>query len=188
MLDCYLFFVPSHTDYGNLVPKLITTADNCEIRPCPHLICQYHNIWMWVFEADARKRGKALASLSDDAIIQLVEDMPYSCEIDLIKAHPEGVTLQALADQLNCTRERIRQIQVAAIKKLKLRTNLKQYSAYKEHRQDTYGLSSADPYAESLPNLKNIADTRHWLTEKLKRRKSSWQVLHGNGSKPGVGE
>jgi len=46
------------------------------------------------------------------------EEMTFSCALDEAAAHPDGLTLDLLANRLNVTRERARQIEESAVRKL----------------------------------------------------------------------
>ena len=140
--------------------------------------------WLMVHDGFGKNRGKVHSQMTDDQIIAAIWVMPHSCENDVLAAYPSGVTLQYLANTLSLTRERIRQIQAVAIKKLKVRVNMQKYEWYKEHRKETYGLDSADPYVQSLPNMLNIVDARRQTRAREKRRRASWELLIGNGMKP----
>lgn len=93
------------TEYDR--PK--TRAD-CEdgCRPCPFVSCKYH------LALDVNpKTGSIKLNFPDLE----VEDMPETCVLDI--ADKGGLTLEETGDVLNLTRERIRQLELVAIAKLK---------------------------------------------------------------------
>lgn len=85
----------------------------CEraVRPCPWVGCRHHT-WL-----EVGRSGNLRYALPD------VEpwDLRYSCSLDLADAGHEGdgMTLDAVAQVLNLTRERVRQIEVVALEKMR---------------------------------------------------------------------
>ena len=71
-------------------------------RPCPFYSCRYHIV------TEVKKSGA------------LVEhpDASESCALDCVDREPDGMTLQAVADAFGLTRQRIEQIEKAALAKL----------------------------------------------------------------------
>jgi hypothetical protein len=86
------------------------TRADCEdgCRPCPFVSCKYH------LALDVNpKTGSIKLNFPD----MEVEDMPETCVLDI--ADKGGLTLEEVGDVLNLTRERIRQVEIVAIAKLK---------------------------------------------------------------------
>jgi hypothetical protein len=86
------------------------TRADCEdgCRPCPFVSCKYH------LALDVNpKTGSIKLNFPDLE----VEDMPETCVLDI--ADKGGLTLEETGDVLNLTRERIRQVEIVAIAKLK---------------------------------------------------------------------
>lgn len=83
------------------------TRADCEGHegPCPWVSCAWH-LYMEVNEDN----GNFKVTFPDLE----VWEMPETCALDVIDAHPDGLTLDDLGAILNVTRERIRQIEGAA--------------------------------------------------------------------------
>ena len=97
-----------HEDIDYDRPK--TRSDCCEgARPCPFVSCKY-NLYLDV----SPMTGNVL--LNHGA--RELEDMPATCALDVADAHREGLTLEEVGDILGVTRERVRQIQDKAFRKL----------------------------------------------------------------------
>lgn len=86
------------------------TRAECEggCRPCPFVSCKYH-----LYLDVNPKTGSVKLNFPDLE----VEDMPETCVLDI--ADKGGLTLEETGDVLNLTRERIRQMELVAIAKLK---------------------------------------------------------------------
>jgi hypothetical protein len=139
--------------------------------------------WLLVHDGFGKNRGKVHSQMTDDQILAAIWVMPHSCENDVLAAYPQGVTLSYLGTTLSLTRERIRQIQAVAIDKLKVKATMQKHSAYTQYKKDTYGLDSADPYVQSLPNMLGVGqDTRR------RAGNGRWEKYHGDGRKPKVRE
>lgn len=76
-------------------------------RPCPLVSCQY-NLYL-----DISKSGALKFNFPDVE----VEDMKESCVLDV--ADRGGITLEEVGQIMNLTRERIRQVELRAIDKVK---------------------------------------------------------------------
>ncbi|RTL06485.1 hypothetical protein EKK58_05210 [Candidatus Dependentiae bacterium] len=84
-------------------------------RPCGYISCKWHLF----IDVDPR-RGSIkfnFPDLFDDDGTPLLDDMAETCALDV--RDRGGDTLEAVAAQMNITRERIRQIQNAALRKLR---------------------------------------------------------------------
>lgn len=76
-------------------------------EPCPHVSCRYH------LAIDvAPSTGNLIYNWPD----RDVDASPYRCTLD--EADRGGLTLEEVADRLNLTRERVRQIEASALAKL----------------------------------------------------------------------
>lgn len=74
-------------------------------RPCPYVDCRYHLM------IDVTSRG----SLTVNFPGLDVDEVPETCALDV--ADRGGATLDDVGDYLNMTRERVRQIEVAALRR-----------------------------------------------------------------------
>lgn len=98
------------------------------IRPCPFVRCRHH------LYLDVRKTrdGK-----SDTLRINFPHldptEMAETCSLDLADANPDGLTLEEMGQVLNITRERARQLEHAALRKLRL-------ASYKLRNKELRGL------------------------------------------------
>jgi hypothetical protein len=86
-------------------------------RPCPFISCRYH------FYLDVGRRG----TLKVNALVRGIEDidralraLPATCAIDVANQNPDGLTLEEIGALFGLTRERIRQVEVAALWSLTL--------------------------------------------------------------------
>lgn len=86
------------------------TRADCEggCRPCPFVSCKYH-----LYLDVNPKTGSVKLNFPDLE----VEDMPETCVLDI--ADKGGLTLEETGDVMNLTRERIRQVEIVALEKLK---------------------------------------------------------------------
>lgn len=84
------------------------TRGDCEggPRPCPLVGCRHHNA------VEVTRTG----SLVDNRPETPVEDNTASCSLDIADAGP--LTLEQTGSVLNLTRERVRQVETVALKKL----------------------------------------------------------------------
>jgi len=102
-----------HVPYPEGVERPRTRGDCANgVRPCPFVSC-VHNLYLDVSEST----GNVLFNFPD----REPGDMPAneSCALDL--ADTGGLTLERTGDVLNVTRERIRQLEVKAVARLKAR-------------------------------------------------------------------
>ncbi len=86
-----------------------TRKDCAEVpRPCPYVSCKYH-----LFLDVHPVRGSIKINFRDIEVWEMEE----SCALDV--AERGGITLEDVGDMMNLTRERVRQLEAAAIAKLK---------------------------------------------------------------------
>jgi hypothetical protein len=79
-------------------------------RPCPWVSCQ-HNLFL-----DVQKTGGIKLNFPDVEVWELVE----SCALDVAdRGNGEGVTLEEVGALMNVTRERVRQIEIKGLAKLR---------------------------------------------------------------------
>jgi hypothetical protein len=97
----------AHYDANRVLP--LTRGDCADgPRPCPLVSCRYH----LALDMDPR-RGSIKLNFPDLEIWE----MPETCALDV--ADRGGETLEAVGELLNVTRERARQLQGIAVRKLK---------------------------------------------------------------------
>ena len=77
-------------------------ADCPKRRPCRRLRCRHHLLVEWT-------RGGNLKLRRPVALLD-----GYSCALDVAEEHPDGLTLEQVGGILNITRERCRQVELAA--------------------------------------------------------------------------
>ena len=89
------------------------TRGECEggERPCPFVSCRYH----LYLDPSTEKDDSIKLNFPDLE----VEQLEHSCALDV--ADRDGSTLEYVADLLNVTRERIRQIELHALEKVERR-------------------------------------------------------------------
>jgi hypothetical protein len=80
-------------------------------RPCFYVGCRHH----LAYDVNPRTGG-----LKENFPGQEIEELAETCALDV--ADRGGITLEEVAHLLNLTRERVRQIETAGLKKLKART------------------------------------------------------------------
>lgn len=82
-------------------------------RPCPWVSCSHHSIHGVLL-------GEAGRELTEDQVVEAIEAMSASCTLDV--ADEGGVTLEAVGEPWGVTRERIRQLEARALKRVKPRS------------------------------------------------------------------
>lgn len=87
------------------------TRSDCEAgpRPCPYVGCRYH-LYLTVQDG---------GNLKINFPYLRVDELEQSCTLDL--AAEGGMTMEAVGEALNLTRERVRQIEVTALEKARKR-------------------------------------------------------------------
>jgi hypothetical protein len=86
------------------------TREECEngVRPCPFVSCRYH------LYLDVNPRTGSIKLNFPD---MEVWEMPYTCALDV--AAEGGITLEKAGEILNLTRERIRQMEMSGLDKIR---------------------------------------------------------------------
>lgn len=88
-------------------PKTRAECEGAE-RPCPFVSCKHH------LYLDVNPNTGSIKINFPDLE---VEDLPETCALDV--ADRGGLTLEETGDVMNLTRERIRQVEIVALEKLK---------------------------------------------------------------------
>jgi hypothetical protein len=84
-----------------------THREECGVeRPCPYVSCKYH-----LYLDVSPKNGSIKLNFPDLEVWEL----PESCALDV--AEREGMTLESVAELMNLTRERVRQIESKALER-----------------------------------------------------------------------
>lgn len=97
-----------HPDLDELPRLPATRAECCDgPRPCPFVSCAHH-----LYLEVNKKNGSIKLNFPDVD----PDELPETCELDV--AERGGETLEEVGAMLNITRERVRQIEVAALTKL----------------------------------------------------------------------
>jgi hypothetical protein len=107
--------------------RLPMTRSECSEaeRPCPFISCKYHLF----LDVDA-KRGSIKFNFPDllgDDDTPILELMSDTCALDV--AERDAVTLEGLGTLLNMTRERVRQIELTLLEKMRKHPTLKELLA-----------------------------------------------------------
>ena len=140
-------------------------------------------IWLWAHKPYSHTVSHVLTvqKMSDDQIVALIGDMRFSCELDVLRANPDGITLEFLAEILGVTRERVRQIQHTTIEKLKKRVRWNRFKAYNEFKDYLDEKLGEDPYEEMYPDLSAMSDpihARRWKRYRQRASNNRWQKYH----------
>lgn len=80
-------------------------------RPCHHYGCRYH---LWVVRDRAGRRGRGWRV--PEPVVR--QHSPETCALDVVDSAPDGVGRVTVGRLLGLTRERVRQIEEAALAKL----------------------------------------------------------------------
>ncbi len=81
----------------------------CDPRPCPYVSCKYH-LYLDV--------NPETGSIKLNFPHLEVSEMAYTCSLDV--AAKGGITLEEVGEIMNLTRERIRQVEVRGLLKMKM--------------------------------------------------------------------
>lgn len=96
-------------------------------RPCPWISCRYHLVTLEVGGAGEliverrrllRKMTHAEVERATDELADQVAAMPTTCALDVIARNPDGATLEQIGEILGVTRERVRQIERKAMRRM----------------------------------------------------------------------
>jgi sigma-70-like protein len=96
-------------------------------RPCPWTSCRHHMLVVgslvgrqrferspeWLPGVRVHPAARGAASLAE-----ALERLPTSCALDAVDDAPDGLPLEEIGRLLGCTRERARQIEAIALRKL----------------------------------------------------------------------
>ncbi len=89
------------------------------IRPCPFVSCRHH-----IYLDVNPKKGSLKLNFPDLRVWEL----PETCSLDV--ADRGGMTLEEVGEILNLTRERIRQVEVRGLAKLKMNMDTERLEPY----------------------------------------------------------
>jgi hypothetical protein len=78
-------------------------------RPCPYVSCRHH------LALEVTEIGSIIATRPGTEIW----DLDRTCSLDVADARPDGASLREIAKTLGVSRERVRQILVAGMRKLR---------------------------------------------------------------------
>lgn len=110
------------------MPARPKTRAECELphgmRPCPFVGCRHHMLGLEL-QGVAVATGRHVLQFGADGNIdayvdELVEQLAHrpSCALDLLDKSPDGLTLEEVGNAFRVTRERIRQVEAKALRKL----------------------------------------------------------------------
>lgn len=103
-----------------LIPRPKARRDCASgIRPCPFVSCRHH-----LFLDVNQEKGSLKLNFPDLE----VWEMPETCSLDV--ADRGGMTLEEVGEILNLTRERIRQVEVRGLNKLKMSMDTDRLEGY----------------------------------------------------------
>lgn len=85
------------------------------VRPCPYTECRHH-LGESGREIRHGQKGKAYSTWSKRG--RAVIDTSDTCVLDVADKNPDGQRLEQIGRRLGVTRERVRQIEHAALKKV----------------------------------------------------------------------
>ncbi len=107
------------------------TRADCELprgaRPCPWVACKYHLRGIEVTFAGRVAFGKTVLAPDatekqiDRAVDRAVEELRRSspsCALDVADQNPDGATLAQVGQAISITRERVRQVEAKALRRL----------------------------------------------------------------------
>ena len=118
------------------VTRPVTRGD-CEAdeRPCPFVSCKFH------LYLDVADRTGAIKLNFPDVDPEQLERLPATCMLDVAERER---TLEEVGEFMNMTRERIRQIEVRALTKMKRATDRGALGDYAEELPDNGRVTDAD--------------------------------------------
>lgn len=92
------------------VPRPRTRGECPTTRICPYVGCRHH---LATDEVTIDQEKGPRARLASGFIL-----LERNCALNFVDTHPGGATLEEVGEELLLTRERVRQIEVAALRKL----------------------------------------------------------------------
>jgi hypothetical protein len=116
----------------HLRPRTRSDCRNAE-RPCPYVSCKYH-----LYLDINPQTGSVKLNFPDLE----VWEMPETCALDV--ADRGGITLEDVGSLLNLTRERIRQVELSGLKKLRSHID----DPATEEEEDVEGDDTDDDFEE----------------------------------------
>lgn len=115
----------THMVIGSPAPR---TRDDCvdEPRPCPWASCRHHLLLevaprtgsIKTNPAASMSVGRPAWEWSERETTAALESLPSTCALDIAEEYPDGLSLEAIATLLGQTKERVRQVQDRALRKL----------------------------------------------------------------------
>ena len=104
---------------------------DCELprgkRPCPYVACRFHLCGIGVSFVGRVLVGdivltddatEAQVDAAIDVMVERVNGSPETCALDVVARRPDGSTLAEVAAPMRLTRERVRQVESKALRKL----------------------------------------------------------------------
>ena len=91
-------------------PHPVQRSECPEYRPCPFIGCKYH------YGIDSGVINEKQVVRVAIGFLRIIDN----CALDFVEDHPDGATLEEVGEALLLTRERVRQIELNARKKLGL--------------------------------------------------------------------
>ena len=106
-------------------PKTRTECPPCkgDCRECPWQGCRYH------LALQVTQCGRLRLRKPED-----LEVLEHHCALDVVDANPDGMTLQAVGELLGIGRERVRQIEEGALRRLRRAQLRERYQELAEAR------------------------------------------------------
>ncbi len=104
-------------------PKLRSECINNGVRPCPFVSCAHH-LFLDVRKVQRVVRSRKIPREAVDTIrinfpVFSPLDLEFSCSLDEVREFPDGMTLEEMGQRMNLTRERVRQLEVAVLEKIR---------------------------------------------------------------------
>jgi hypothetical protein len=147
---------------GARLPAMPRTLGDCISRfgltdPCPYARCRHH----LGVDVLVSQLGKAPSLKINFPEAEAVTDLRNTCSLRSAMLNPDGQTLEEVAKRMNVTRERARQIEYKALRKL--RGGMQAFHPsddYDDHFDDDELTESETLEAESVEDERSEDDTR----------------------------